>query len=555
MLSTVNCPSLLDCLRITGLSAAALVVILALASVCHHRIKQVVLWRVPGPPSPSFLTGSFLQMFDALSGLKFRENVRKTYGTVSRFSGPLGDQVLLISDPMALSNILVKNQDIFEPHEWLTELFRHSIGPGLLSSTGTLHRRQRKMLNPIFSTQQMRSTTPLFQKITNQLRDVLRAKVVDGPAEVEVIDWFSRAALEMIAQGGLGYTFDSLSPDGDVNEFKIAIKEFMPTLSKLFIFLPLFLLVSKWPSRVLRFVAACFPLADVKHMMKLVDTTTSFRQDLFEAKKALLAQGDVELTNQISGGKDIVSVLMRANADADAESKMEDEEIMAQMMTLLGAATESTSNALARTLQLLAQRPDVQGRLRQELNDAFVTTGSELGYDELMQLPYLDAICRETLRLYPPASFVTRVSRVDTTLLLSRPIQGNIALDNYLFVPQGTTVVVDIIGVNTDPNIWGADADVWKPERWLAPLPGSVSDAHIPAVYSNMLTFLGGARSCIGFKLAELEMKVVVSQLTRSFRFLPSKTEIVWRLGHVTTPSLKGSRSITPQMTIVLENM
>ncbi|KAI0055555.1 cytochrome P450 [Artomyces pyxidatus] len=256
----------------------------------------------------------------------------------------------------------------------------------------------------------MRRTTPLFQKITSQLRDILRAKVDDGPAEVEVIDWFSRAALEMIAQGGLGHTFDSLSRAGDVIKFKIAIKEFMPTLSKLFIFLPLFLLVSKWPPRVLRFVAACFPLADVKHMMKLVDTTTGFRQDLFEAKKALLAQlGDVELTNQISGGKDIVSVLMRANADAEGESTMEDKEIMAQMMTLLGAATESTSNALARTIQLLAHRPDVQEWLRQELDGAFVATGSELGYDELMQLPYLDAICRETLRLHPPVSFVTRV--------------------------------------------------------------------------------------------------------------------------------------------------
>jgi cytochrome P450 len=54
-----------------------------------------------------------------------------------------------------------------------------------------------------------------------------------------------------------------------------------------------------------------------------------------------------------------------------------------------------------------------------------------------------------------------------------------------LFVPSGTIIYVNIVGVNRDPAIWGPDAHVWQPERWLSPLPSSVADARVPGVYSN----------------------------------------------------------------------
>jgi cytochrome P450 len=67
--------------------------------------------------------------------------------------------------------------------------------------------------------------------------------------------------------------------------------------------------------------------------------------------------------------------------------------------TLISAATDTTSGALARILHLLAQCPDVQGRLRKEVVDAFRTHGEELDYDGISALPYLDAVIRETLRV------------------------------------------------------------------------------------------------------------------------------------------------------------
>ena len=63
------------------------------------------------------------------------------------------------------------------------------------------------------------------------------------------------------------------------------------------------------------------------------------------------------------------------------------------------AATDTTSNALARTLDLLVQHPDVQEKLRAELIEASSAAGGDIPYDQLVDLPYLDAVCRETLRL------------------------------------------------------------------------------------------------------------------------------------------------------------
>jgi len=71
------------------------------------------------------------------------------------------------------------------------------------------------------------------------------------------------------------------------------------------------------------------------------------------------------------------------------------------------AAVDTTSNAISRILHLLAQHQHIQEKLRHEITQARTKTGS-LAYDELVSLPYLDAVCRETLRLYPPVSSLSR---------------------------------------------------------------------------------------------------------------------------------------------------
>ena len=75
--------------------------------------------------------------------------------------------------------------------------------------------------------------------------------------------------------------------------------------------------------------------------------------------------------------------------------------------TFIHAGHETTTSAICRTLHLLSLHPDVQDKLRTEVSEARTTHG-DLDYDSLQALPFLDAVCRETMRVYPPAVQITR---------------------------------------------------------------------------------------------------------------------------------------------------
>lgn len=84
--------------------------------------------------------------------------------------------------------------------------------------------------------------------------------------------------------------------------------------------------------------------------------------------------------------------------------------------TLTFAAVDTTSGALARTLHILSEHPEVQAKVRAEIRIAKEKFGGDLPYDELVSLPYLDAVCRETLRLYV---FIFSRSQISIDLLRS----------------------------------------------------------------------------------------------------------------------------------------
>ena len=82
------------------------------------------------------------------------------------------------------------------------------------------------MLNPAFSPKSMREITPIFYPIAHKLRDIIAKKVEDGDEEIDMSTWMSRAALDYIGQGGMGYEFDALHPEIS-NKYHDAAKLFV----------------------------------------------------------------------------------------------------------------------------------------------------------------------------------------------------------------------------------------------------------------------------------------------------------------------------------------
>ncbi|EFX03479.1 cytochrome p450 monooxygenase [Grosmannia clavigera kw1407] len=183
------------------------------------------------------------------------------------------------------------------------------------------------------------------------------------------------------------------------------------------------------------------------------------------------------------------------------------ENMVDQMIALLVAGHETIAAALQWAVYALAKHPDMQTRLRAEVrarvpmsSGAAVTTA--MCADEVDALPYLRAFCNEVLRFYPPVPSTVRQAQADTTLAGS-------------FIPKGTTLLILPGVTNHEPELWGPDAAVFSPERWLG--PGRSNNGGATGRYAN-LTFLAGPRSCIGQVFAQSELLCLVAVLVGRFQ-------------------------------------
>ncbi|KAM5533689.1 hypothetical protein V8D89_012656 [Ganoderma adspersum] len=511
------------------------------------------LQNLPGPPSPSWLKGNMEQLMGRHSNEWNRQNT-ETYGPLSKLTGPFGHTWINVYDPKALYSIAIKDQDVWQKNAGAANV--RLLGLGLLTTEGAQHRKQRKMLTPVFSIAYLRGITSVFYETTHKLRDGLNADIGAGSKEVDVLKWMGRAALELLGQGVLGYSFDPLVDD-TTNDFAEAVKSFFAALSALsvirMIAMPFWVLGGKLPPRIGGMLVDAIPSRRVQRMKRIVRTMRERSEEIIAEKRAALQKGDESTVRQVGEDKDIMSILLQANMAASEKEKLSDEELTAQIRTFILAGMDTTSNATARLLHLLALHPDIQKRLRAEIVEA--QAGEEIGYDRLNDLPFLDSVCRETLRLYGPVRTLVRRAMEDTVLPLHEPIRGTDGvLITEVAVPKGTVAVLNLGACNTNKAVWGEDVYEWRPDRFLSPLPRSVEAAHVPGVYANLMCFHGGSRSCIGFKYALLELKVVLAVLIANFTFEPSCKDIVWNNAGVAYPSV-GRESKTPEMPLKVSAM
>ncbi|KAL7277367.1 hypothetical protein ACG7TL_009229 [Trametes sanguinea] len=514
----------------------------AVWSLIRPLFMKSPLDRVAGPPSPSLLAGNLGQLFDA-DAWGFHDEVATRYGPVVKINAPFGRKWLYVFDPTALQHIVLREQGTYDQIEWLVRSNNMLLGAGLLSVLGETHRKQRRMLMPVFSAKHLRELAPVFWEVANRLVTAISYRANDTPREIDVLDWMGRTALEIIGEAGMGHSFDPLVEDEATDPYTKAAKDYLP-LS----FTPEMMLVRQLspiltrlgPPAFRRWIVDHIPIPRTQKLKRVVDVLYDTSVKIVEEKKAAIAKGDY------AASKDIMSILLKANMAAEQSDRLPDEQIIGQINTLLFAATDTTSHVMAQVLEMLSRNQDLQEKARRELLEA--RDGDDIPYDRLMSLPLLDAICKETLRMFPPTPIVMRQAFQDTVLPLSKPMHGNDgSILESVVIPKGTNVLVGVRACNRNKALWGEDADEWKPERWLKPLPKTLEDASVPGVYSNLMTFVGGGRSCIGFSFSQLEMRVVLASLLMNFTFELSDKPIHWNISAITFPST-GKGSMKPEM-------
>ena len=170
---------------------------------------------------------------------------------------------------------------------------------------------------------------------------------------------------------------------------------------------------------------------------------------------------------------------------------------------------ETTASALTWAAYLLSKHQDIQTTLRDEViaalgdNPSASPAPADLG-NTLKQLPYLNGIIHETLRLFPTVPITIREALRDTTV-------GEHA------VPKGTELVVSIWQINRSPEVWGADAEEFRPQRWINADDGKPNRHGGAQSNYDFITFLEGPRSCIGQEFAKAEMRCLLASLVTGF--------------------------------------
>lgn len=192
-------------------------------------------------------------------------------------------------------------------------------------------------------------------------------------------------------------------------------------------------------------------------------------------------------------------MLSAADDSALEESKkLSDAEIIAQCFVFLAAGYETTSTTLSFMSHHLAVDPEIQEKVQQEIDSVWPDENQTLSYDAVHEMPYLDMVAAETLRMYPPGFVTARACTEECT------IKG-------IKVPEGLTVAVPVYSIHRDPRYY-PNPDKFDPDRFLP----AAKQSRNPYTY---LPFGHGPRSCIGMRFAQLEMKLAMARILKKYSF------------------------------------
>ncbi|KAF2281388.1 cytochrome P450 [Westerdykella ornata] len=467
-------------------------------------------------PSKGFIpiVGHGLLMFKRPAGAAHLEMVKNTPNDglilVRSF---FHDSRLLVTSPAGFADVLVHRSYDFEKPPGARAFLRKFLGDGLLMTEGDEHRHQRKQIMPAFSFRHIKELYPVFWSKSLEFCEALKLQLREGSDGIVELGHFStQVTLDIIGLAGLGRDIGSLRNSDD--ELIKNYEEILEPSAEKVIYFVLHLLFPPW------FIQA-LPWGLNERVRITTSTLKRICRDFVQEKKSRMKLESDESV-------DILSIMIRSQ-------NFSDDGLVDQLLTFLAAGHETTSSALTWAAYLLAINPSMQTRLRKELHDqipdprALSARGADVSA-LLESLPYLNAICNETLRLYPTIPSTARVAIRDTTI-------------NGQFVPKGTLCFIVPWATNRDPKLWGPDSEQFHPDRWIDPETGRANYMGGAGSNYSFLTFLHGPRSCIGEKFARAELRALVAALVGSFEFqMADPNEKVQVGGTITCKPVNGMR-------------
>ncbi|MCS6897624.1 MAG: cytochrome P450 [Nitrospira sp.] len=384
----------------------------------------------------------------------------RRHGDALRFR--LGRKTLyLFSHPDLAEEILVRQADrfvkVYDPRQPVGLAL--VLGNGLVTSSGDLWKRHRRIIQPIFHRSRLVAMADRMAQIGEHRIagwTARRDQPIDIAAEMMAL------TLEVIA-----HTMFTTSVAQHIDEISRALRV---SLQYAFDSFHNPLHPPGWlPTRRNR---------EFHQVMRFMD---GLIDDLIEERRRSGVRHD-----------DLLDRLLEARDEETGEG-LSDRELRDEALTIFAAGHETTANALTWSWYLLATHPDAKARFHEEVDR--VLQGNRPTADDLPNLPYTRALFDESLRLFPPAPAIQRKAATDATV-------GGLSL------PAGSVVLIGTYNLHRHPGFW-TDPDRFVPERWL--------NGERPASRCAYLPFGAGPRACVGTHFALLEGPLLLALIGQRY--------------------------------------
>ncbi|KAK3424602.1 hypothetical protein EUGRSUZ_F01383 [Eucalyptus grandis] len=391
----------------------------------------------------------------------------QTYGKNSfMWIGPT--PTVNITNPELLKEIFSKMYDYRKPPR--SPLLKLLFG-GLAFHEGKKWVQHRKIINPAFHVEKLKLTLPAFYSSCTEM--VGRWEyLVSEVRSCEVDAWVDLQNLsrDLISRTAFGSRYAEGKRIFELQE-ELALLT-MKALQSVYI--------PGW-----RFL----PTRMNRRMKNIDKEVQALLMDIIRRREKAIRGGE-------AAGDDLLGLLLESNMKENAGMSFHD--VTEECKFFYVAGQETTSVLLVWTMVLLSVHPDWQARAREEVLQTFGSRKPDFG--ELSHLKIVTMILNEVLRLYPPVITLAREVHKETKL-------------GKLTLPTGVQVSMPTLLIHRDKDLWGEDAEEFKPERFAE----GVSEATKNQV--SFFPFGWGPRTCVGQNFAMLEAKIALAMILQQFSF------------------------------------